>query len=393
VTIPEVSSGTRQHDWTNSYDKYIVTEDTKPNPDGVSPLTPGTSTFGWGKSRVGSSVAHEYIPVKKTICGLRRRTAWIIIAVVAVALVAGLTGGLVVGLRVRNSSAPSNAESSNAGSNNPGPSSNTTTSSNTTSPLAPLDPKKRAVSVATSSDDTLQVFYQDLNTTSLLYRLVWGGKAGAEQKADLHISPNQGTAVAAVSLNSSNGQSVVAHVFYVSTDSSNITMIVQATLDCPVGGESCHTTFNGAVNSSSSNPIHPQSGVSAALLDAQTSRFRLYYQAIGTYIWVTVGDNPTVNGWAAHRIGGPAVPGSSITSSLNINSSSLMAFYVANESIALRDVEYVDSIGAKGCKHYPVFHLIIVPSADYLQSVLMSTVHRVQASQQHPGWRRVIRHP
>lgn len=306
----------------NSQDKYLV-----PDP---------TRTTG-GEDIVSANK-------RATICGLRKANFWVVIAVVVVVIIGAIVGGVVGSLRARENA-----------NQNPG--------------LGPGNPKtgptpagERAIAVgstpslgSTSNISFLQIFYQDLSTTDILYQLAWNDSAKTEQRVSLEMRPNWRTPLAVISSpsDSSTNQSVVVNLFYLSTNlTSNIT-IVQTTLDCSRGSGTCRAVSSQVISNQFPIGVHTDSKLAAVLLSGSgsTSRFRVYFQAAGGMIWALVGDNPSVNGWSHHMIGGPGVTGGSIAATAKAQAGNLMVVFVwkDNNGIALlRTIEYDDTIGAQG---------------------------------------------
>lgn len=315
--------------YADPQDKYLDTNE------------PGGSQGGPGKK---DDEVTEGTPRSATICGLRRRTFWIVIAVIAVVVIAALVGGLVGGLKARDASGTSGSDSS---------STSTSTSPPVPSATGPLEPSKRAMTAATNSGSagsTLQIFYQDLDTTDILYRLVWEDDSEAEHSVDLELPPIQGTTLAATASNMTNGEGLDVNLFYLSINNTSDLTIARAALECSKGAATCRTASNHVISDKFATGVNAASGLAAVLLDNEASRFRVYFQAPGGLVWALVGDEPSKNGWSAHQIGGPAVQGSSIAASLEGEKGGIMVAFVFNATGTLRAVEYTDSVGAQGGK-------------------------------------------
>lgn len=324
--IPQVASNPRQEHYGDPQDKFIA-----PNEAGE---------IQNGGIKVDAVAGAE--PRRATLCGLRRRTFWIVAAIVVIGAIAALVGGLVGGLKARERSRGGDSDSSSGTSS---------TSPPFPSPTGPLNPAKRAIAAATTSGSkksTLQVFYQDLDTTDIFYRLVWEDKAKAEHRVSLKMTPNQGTPLAVTASNTTDNRGIDVNLFYLSVQNATDLVIVQAALECSLGAATCSTVSNQVISSSFANGISPASGLSAVLLNNERSRFRVYFQAPKGLIWTMVGDDPSEHGWSPQQIAGPAADGSSIAASLGDKDGAIMVAFVFNDNGMLRAVEYTDSIGGGG---------------------------------------------
>lgn len=290
--------------------------------------------------------AADQAPRSATICGVRRRTFWVVVAVVAVGVIAALVGGIVGGLNARESSGGDDSSGSGADS--------TSTAPPVPSPTGPLDPSNRAITAATNSDSnssdssTLQIFYQDLDTIDILYRLVWEDEAKEEQRAKLTTPPIKGTPLAVTSSNRTDGRGLDVNLFYLALNNTNDITIVQAVLDCSTGAGTCSTTSSQVISGAFKRGVNPASDLAAVLLDNGPSKFRVYFQATGGLIWVFVGDDTSKQDWSAHQIGGPAPTGSSIAATFGEAQGSLTAAFVYNDTGVIRAVDYTDALGAQG---------------------------------------------
>lgn len=310
---------------------------------------------------------------------MRRRTFFIVAGVIALGLIAALVGGLVGGLNSRKSkSGGGSGDSDGSDDDPPSP-----------TPTGPLDPSKRSLAAGTTSgsaDSTLQVFYQDLDTTDVLYRLVWSDKAKDEQRTELDITPMQGTPLAVTSSNTTDGNGVDVNLFYLTINDTSDVSIVRAALECSNGADTCSTASNEVISGVLSNGVDPKSDLSAVLLNNEASRFRVYYQAPGAVIWVLVADDPSgSDDWSAHQIGGPAPHGTGIAATVEKDEGSLMVAYVYNDTQVIRAVEYTDAIGAQGGKLVLYFFFPVVYSLQTAQSSRLAVPTSPGASKKDLG--------
>ena len=313
---------------TQPQDKFLVSNGTNGVP---------------GVTAAKDDTAADQVPRSATICGVRRRTFWVVVAVVAVGVIAALVGGIVGGLKARESSGGDDDSGSGADSTSTGPP--------VPSPTGPLDPSNRAITAATNSgsnSSTLQIFYQDLDTTDILYRLVWEDEAKAEQRAKLTTPPIQGTPLAVTSSNRTDGRGLDVNLFYLALNKTMGTTIVQAVLDCSNGAGTCSTTSSQVISGAFKPGVNAASDLAAVLLDNEASKFRVYFQATGGLVWVFVGDDTSKQDWSAHQIGGPAPIGSSIAATFGEAQGSLTAAFVYNDTGVIRAVDYTDALGAQG---------------------------------------------
>ncbi|KAJ9133558.1 hypothetical protein NKR23_g10675 [Pleurostoma richardsiae] len=325
VEIPQVASPTTAEHHENSREKYAVHPSVK---DDLAP----SSTENAGLL--------QFAPTRR-ICGLRRRMFWVVGAAIALVVVVAAVVGGVVG---------SNAAHRGTSSSSP----SATSTPSPTNSTAPLDASQRAITAssaagAASNTSVLQVFYQDLNTTDILYRLVWEDQPYKEQKASLSIPPNQGTPLAVTAANSSNVDGVTLNLFYLSVNNTNdttaqATVICQATMRCARGAGSCTTNRNVIISQNATNGVNSASGLSAVLLDG-VSQFRVFYHATGGFVWALVGNNPADNGWSAMQIGGPATDGSSIAVNLESEDDMLDVIFVNDNDDVPREIQYNDVYG------------------------------------------------
>lgn len=282
-------------------------------------------------------------PVRSGGSFLRRWRWWLAGAVLLACVIVGAVVGGVVGSR--------NAHHS----------SSSTTTTSTWQLDTPLSASLRAVSASTTAGDaseaaTLQVFYQDLNTSNILYRLVWEDDALTEQTADLTVEPRSGTPLTVVGVNSSTDDSaIVLNLFYLTDDSamSNGTAIVQATLDCTAGAASCSTTYNAIISGNVTTGPRFDSGLSAVQLDGDADQeFRVFYHADTSQPALLSGSLPLANGWSTTSAGGSMTPDNSSISTNKAagDDNGIDLFFVNSNSGDPRQEQYYDDNGISGSK-------------------------------------------
>jgi hypothetical protein len=229
----------------------------------------------------------------RTICGLKSRVAWGLLVVITLVVIAAVVGGVVGSRQAQKGSSP------DPGKDEP------------PDPSGSLAEGSRALAASTSSTDkaaNLQVFYQDLETTNILYRLVWDDEPRDEQRLDLPIPPNQATPLAVAATNQQDP--VMVSLFYISTKSS-APVIVEAALECRPGMARCDTKSNQVISDNITTPIAPNTAL-AALRIAGHSSVRVYYQAYNELLWVLSRNGGGDEAWVPQRIGGPALAGSGL---------------------------------------------------------------------------------
>ncbi|KAJ4307628.1 hypothetical protein N0V84_012598, partial [Fusarium piperis] len=233
----------------------------------------------------------------------------------------------------------------------------------------PIDADERfltAVVAADDDDENFQVFYNDLNTTNILYRRMHDDNGGPEHTLDLDIEPNYGTPLAATLRLASS--IMTTQLFYVTTE-DNETQIAQVTLNCgnlnadegdeendgdgedddddnQAGGNTnsgtaaCAVASNSIISTNLTNGVHPDSKLAALRLGNDS--VRVYFQAGGTNIWALNGDDAA--GWAGSNLMGGVRPGSSIAATRS-NATDVQVFFVANQTGLMRTFNY-DNVGS-----------------------------------------------
>lgn len=200
---------------------------------------------------------------------------------------------------------------------------------------------------AAPKSQELQLFYQDLATRTVLYRRIQNDKSKDEQKLNLSITPNWGTALAAAAVNGS--LPISTQLFYLTTDDSNVTNIAQASLDCIPNLPACDVKSNSIITRNISQTIYAKSKLAALRFDNTT--VRVYYQVPNGDIYVLNGDKADSSGWTTSRIRVGGYLGSSIVAyaptQTNIN-----IFWITKDG-QLRFMTYSDILGPQAGKPIP----------------------------------------
>ncbi|KPM37192.1 hypothetical protein AK830_g9361 [Neonectria ditissima] len=307
----------------------------------------------------GGEASLDQTTKARTCCGMKRRTFFIALAVLAAVLVAVVVGGVVGGLRAGSDSG---TDSSTSGS--------------VPRKTGPIDADERCMAAALVTDDDDQVtyvFYNDLNTTDILYRRIHDDQGGSGYTLGLSIEPNWGAPLAAGAGLSS---SVITNRLYYVTTTDNETQIAEAVLNCgninndngsvdnddddddddgdddddddddngdnnSVQTGLCSVTSNSIISSNVSNAVHPDTKLAALRLSNDS--MRVYFQAAGGNIWVLHNDD---GDWSASNLMGDVDTGSSIAVS-GVNATPLHVFYVSESTERLRYFAYSDSLGTE----------------------------------------------
>lgn len=266
-------------------------------------------------------------PQRKTILGLRRRVFWLLLGGLIVLVIVGAVVGGVVGSR----------KASNGGSS--------------TSSSGSMSASDRAIAAATmnmtgSHSTNVQVVYQDLDTTDLLYRLIWDDEAAAEQRLDLSPSPRQQTPIAVTTANTTGNDGAVTNVFYLSENrhNSSVSDICQATLQCHLNAENCTVSDNQIISDNATHGVTGDSGLAATLL-ADISETRVYYRSGDGSVRALVGNDPATNGWQDIWIGSQSLVGSSIGVDFDSNEDLIQVVWVDQNTKELEEIVYSDTTG------------------------------------------------
>lgn len=266
-------------------------------------------------------------PQRKTILGVRRRVFWLLTGTVIVLVIVGAVVGGVVGSR------------------------NAREGDSSTSSSGPMSASDRAIAAATmnmtgSTRTNVQVVYQDLDTTDLLYRLIWDEEAAAEQRLDLSPSPRQETPIAVTTANVTGNDGTVTSVFYLSENkhNSSVSDICQVILQCYLNAENCTISDNQIISDNATQGVTGDSGLAATLL-ADTSETRVYYRGGDGAVRALVGNDPATTGWQDIWIGSQSLAGSSIGVDFDSNEDMTQVVWVDQDTKELQEIVYSDTTG------------------------------------------------
>ncbi|KAM5384274.1 hypothetical protein ACJZ2D_001579 [Fusarium nematophilum] len=160
----------------------------------------------------GGSAPESIDKSHRKVCAMKRRTFLIVLAAVVFVLIGTIVGGTVGGIKANENKNNGNNNGDNGvgegdgngnGNGDDGSSDDSPTTTDT-GPVprktGPIDADERFLAAAIAVDDddeNIQIFYNDLNTTNILYRRVHDDSGGPEHTLDLDIEPNYGTPLAA----------------------------------------------------------------------------------------------------------------------------------------------------------------------------------------------------
>ncbi|CAM1503893.1 Fc.00g014840.m01.CDS01 [Cosmosporella sp. VM-42] len=277
-------------------------------------------------------------------CGMKRKTFLIAMAVLAVVIIAAVVGGVVGGLKSKSNSDDGDTPAS------------TTSAIMPPSQTGPIDANERRLAVAASSDDNnqnIQVFYNDLDTTDILYRRVKNDEAGDEHKVDLDIKPNWGAPLAAAAINGSRPLSL--QLFYINTTSDGKTNVVQATLSCnAMTTAACTTKSNSIISSNVTAGVHVASKLAALRLGNDSDPFiRVWFQRGDEEVRALNGDSASSDGWTTVTPIQDVFPGSDIVG-VGPNSTQISFWFVSNQTRNMRYTPYNDIGGIPEWNSLPV---------------------------------------
>jgi hypothetical protein len=280
----------------------------------------------------------------RTICGIRRRTFWIIVIIVSTAVLGGVLGGIIGGLANDGQLFTSDDEDDN------GAPASTQTS-------GPIEPSQRAMAVSISvsddgADQELQLFYQDLDTQAILYRRIRNDEARDEKTVALNHVPLWASPLAAAAINKSDP--VSTQLFYMTADDDGRPAVAVAKLKCVADKEACTTDANDIISGGEDSDValHPDTKLAALRLGDDT--IRLYYQDEGGAIFALNGDdadNDQGGQWTAHAITDAAAPGSSFVA-VGPRKEDISVFYISESNETLSLVQYSDLQGPGDGKSY-----------------------------------------
>jgi len=287
----------------------------------------------------------------KTWLGLKKRTWYIVALGVSIIIIVAAVGGAVGGRRSRKS-----------GSNTVNPPPNTTNGSAPSPSVSVLPADFGAVAASSSfvgKSFTKQLFYQDLSTIDIKYRMYTTSRAGysPEQKVSLQIDPIRGSPIAAASVNDTS-QNTLVYLFYI-TSKTNIALAI---LSCPEGSTTLNTTFNGIIttNLDPKGLVHSSTQLAAFNIGSRGLSWRVYYQSVNGEIAELAGDNVPTLGWTLQMIGPKATVGSRIAASVG-SDINLHVFYSAVDSGDFFESRYTDRDGSWNCKSLSTPHFILRP--------------------------------
>lgn len=267
---------------------------------------------------------------RKLIFGLRRRVFFSLAGTILILVIVGAVIGALVG-------------SSRIGDNR-----------GSSSDSGPLLPNQRQIGAATmditgSTRANIQVAYQDLETTDLLYRLIWDDAAGAEQRlSNLSPEPRRGTPIAVTTVNATNGIEIEVFYLSVNADNSSMSNICQLTLECGLGATNCSVSQNKIISDVTNKGVFETSGLAVTTL-SDTSETQLYYKGGGRAIRVLSRTNdPSSTGWVDGFVGSSSFAGSAIGVNFNSNEDTIQVVWVSAKTKELQEMSYSDSTGANG---------------------------------------------
>lgn len=254
--------------------------------------------------------------------------------VITTLMIVGVVVGAVIGSSTGNSSAG-----------------NSPSSTTTNSPMVAADRQIGAatMNITGSTTANIQVVYQDLQSTDLLYRLIWDDIAGAEQRiSSLDPAPQQQTPIAVTTANTTTNDGITTNIFYLSINAANYSFsdICQVTLQCSLGAENCTVSAAGIISDEAYQGVLSNSGLSAAVLP-DTSDIRVYYKNGAHAVRVLAGNGTAANGWVDSRVGSQSFPGSSIAVNYDQIKDTLQVIFVNSNSKEMQDFTYSDPSGVQ----------------------------------------------
>lgn len=248
--------------------------------------------------------------------------------------------GIVVGATIGSSTTSGNSGSDDSAS----------MPAATSTPMAASDRQIGAatMNITNSTSANIQVVYQDLDSTDLLYRLVWDDTAGPEQRiSDLDPSPQQKTPIAVTTTNTTADDGITTNIYYLSANISNslLSDICQVTLQCSLGAESCTVSASTIISDGASEGVVSDSGLSAVVLP-ESSGTRVYYKNGAHAVRVLAGNGTPTSSWKDSRIGSQSYAGSGVSVNYNQNADELQVVLVNSDSLELQEFVYSDAAGA-----------------------------------------------
>ncbi|KUI67576.1 Transcription initiation factor TFIID subunit 13 [Cytospora mali] len=201
-------------------------------------------------------------------------------------------------------------------------------SSSTTS--GPMPANNRQIAAGTMNitgclSTNAQVLHQDLETTDLLYRLVWDDKGNSEQRLALGLAPQQVTTIAVTTTNITSDDGIQADVFYLSENQHNSSKsdICQATLG--------------------------NSGLGSIVV-SNSSQILVYYTGLGRSIRALEADYPAQNGWVDSNMEGQVASGLSISANHCAAFGTIQVIFASVAPKDLEELTYNDAAGSDSAR-------------------------------------------
>ncbi|KAF3766387.1 hypothetical protein M406DRAFT_330214 [Cryphonectria parasitica EP155] len=284
------------------------------------------------KDAESSAPVLEKPPRRRTIFGLRRRVFWMLAGAVSALVIVGAVVGAVVG-------------SSRIGSGGGNAGGSSTSSS---SPMAAANRHigAAAMNVTGSTGTNVQVVYQDLNTSDLLYRLVWNDQASGEQRLSLSPAPQRKTPIAVTTTNTTASDGIMTNVFYLSEDTNDSSMstICQVTLQCSLNAENCTVSDATVISANATNGVVNTSGLAATLV-SDNVQARVFYKAGSHGVRVLSGTSGEADGWQDTVLGSASYAGSDISVNLDPDEDTLQVIFVNKNTKEFETFLYSDAAG------------------------------------------------
>lgn len=246
--------------------------------------------------------------------------------------------GIVVGAVIGSSTTMGNSD---------GGSSSTSTANSTSMSASDRQIGAATMNITNSTSTNIQVVYQDLDSTDLLYRLVWDDTAGSEQRiSSLDSSPQQKTPIAVTTTNTTANDGITTNIYYLSVNAGNSSLsdICQVTLQCSLGAENCTVSASTIISDGALKGVVSNSGLSAVVLPGSPD-VRVYYKNGAHAVRVLAGNGTATNSWEDSRIGSLSYAGSGISVNYNQNGDELQVIFVNSDSLELQEFTYSDAAG------------------------------------------------
>lgn len=249
--------------------------------------------------------------------------------------------------------------------NSDGGSSSTSTANSISMSASDRQIGAATMNITNSTSTNIQVVYQDLDSTDLLYRLVWDDTVGSEQRiSSLDSSPQQKTPIAVTTTNTTANDGITTNIYYLSANAGNSSLsdICQVTLQCSLGAENCTVSASTVISDGALKGVASNSGLSAVVLPG-SSEVRVYYKNGAHAVRVLAGNVTATSGWEDSRIGSLSYAESGISVNYNQVGDELQVIFVNSDSLELQELTYSDAAGVgtntgKNSRHrVHVFHL------------------------------------